>query len=159
MMRSAEDLLQELVALDESHHIEAKRGSQIDRSIMETVCAFANEPGLGGGYLVLGVARDQSDFFSSAYVAEGVSNPDKLQSDLASQCASLFNRPIRPCISVEAINGVTVIVVYVPESAPTDKPIYLKSLGLPRGAYRRVGPTDQEGSEDDLIGLYAEPPN
>ena len=55
MMRTAEDLLQELSSLDESHRIEAKRASQIDRSILGTVCAFANEPGLGGGYLLLGV--------------------------------------------------------------------------------------------------------
>jgi len=88
MMRSAEDLLQELAALDESHRIEAKQARQIDRSVMETVCAFANEPGLGGGYLLLGVRRDPQDLFASTYRVEGIDNPDKLQSDLASQCAS-----------------------------------------------------------------------
>jgi ATP-dependent DNA helicase RecG len=153
--RTAEDLLQELQSVDESHRIEAKRCSQIDRSVMETVCAFANEPGLGGGYLLLGVARDPDDLFGTAYRVSGVSNPDTLQSDLASQCASVFNRPLRPRVSVEALQGKTVIVVYVPEAAPTDKPIYLTKLGLPRGAFRRVGSTDQEGSEDDLITLYA----
>jgi ATP-dependent DNA helicase RecG len=153
--RSAEDLLQELQAIDESHRIEAKQCTQIDRSIMETVCAFANEPGLGGGYLLLGVVRDQNDLFGTAYEVVGVSNPDKLQSDLASQCACVFNRPLRPRVSVEAIHGKTVIAVYVPEAAPTDKPIYISNLGLPRGAFRRVGSTDQEGSEDDLITLYA----
>lgn len=153
--RSAEDLLQELQSIDESHRIEAKQCTQIDRSIMETVCAFANEPGLGGGHLLLGVVRDPHDLFGTAYEVVGVSNPDKLQSDLASQCASVFNRPLRPRISVETIQDKTVIAVYVPEAAPTDKPIYLSNLGLPRGAFRRVGPTDQEGSEDDLITLYA----
>lgn len=153
--RSAEDLLQELQALDESHRIEAKRCSQIDRSVMETVCAFANEPGLGGGYLLLGVARDPHDLFGTAYQVVGVHNPDKLQSDLASQCANVFNRPLRPRVSVESVEGKTVIAVCVPEAAPTDKPIYLSNLGLPRGAFRRVGSTDQEGSEDDLITLYA----
>ena len=63
MMRTAEDLLQELTALDESHRIEAKLSRQIDRSVMETVCAFANEPDLGGGYLLLGVTRDTHDLF------------------------------------------------------------------------------------------------
>lgn len=155
MNRSAEDLLQELQSIDESHRIEAKQCTQIDRSVMETVCAFANEPGLGGGYLLLGVVRDPHDLFGTAYEVVGVSNPDKLQSDLASQCASVFNRPLRPRVSVETIQGKTVIAVYVPEAAPTDKPIYLSNLGLPRGAFRRVGPTDQEGSEDDLITLYA----
>jgi ATP-dependent DNA helicase RecG len=155
MIRSAEDLLQELSSLDESQRIEAKRGAQIDRSVMETVCAFANEPGLGGGYLLLGVVRDQQGFFSNAYSVVGVDNPDKLQSDLASQCASVFNRPVRPRVAVETLNGKAVVVAYVPEAAPTDKPVFLSNLGLPRGAYRRIGPTDQEGTEDDLIALYA----
>ncbi len=155
MMRTAKDLLNELLALDESHHIEAKRCTQVDRSVMDTVCAFANEPGLGGGYLLLGVERDQQDLFSNAYQAVGIANPDKLQSDLASQCASAFNRPVRPRIAVETLGDITVVVVFVPEAAPADKPIYLSNLGLPRGAYRRIGPTDQEGTEDDLIALYA----
>lgn len=127
--RSAEDLLQELQSIDESHRIEAKRCTQIDRSVMETVCAFANEPGLGGGYLLLGVVRDLHDLFGTAYDVVGVSNPDKLQSDLASQCASVFNRPLRPRVSVESLQGKAVIVVYVPEAAPTDKPIYLSNRG------------------------------
>ncbi len=155
MMRTAEDLLQELRALDESHRIEAKQASQINRAIMETVCAFANEPGLGGGYLLLGVVRDHEDLFTDAYKIVGINDPDKLQSDLASQCARIFNRPVRPRVSVEALGGHSVVVVYVPEAAPTDKPIYIQSLGLPRGAYRRVGSTDQEGTDDDLIALYA----
>ena len=155
MMRTAEDLLQELTALDESHRIEAKLARQIDRSVMETVCAFANEPGLGGGYLLLGVTRDTHDLFSNAFQIDGIDNPEKLQSDLASQCASVFNHPLRPRVSVEVLSNKTVVVVYVPEAAPTEKPIFLQKLGLPRGAYRRVGPTDQEGTEDDLIALYA----
>lgn len=155
MMRTAEDLLQELSALDESHRIEAKQARQIDRSVMETICAFANEPGLGGGYLLLGVSRDPQDLFTNAYQIDGIVQPDKLQSDLASQCASVFNRPLRPRVSVEDVGGKTVVVVYVPEAAPTEKPIFLQNLGLPRGAFRRVGPTDQEGTEDDLVALYA----
>jgi len=154
-MRSAEDLLQELAALDESDRIEAKQARQIDRSIMETVCAFANEPGLGGGYLLLGVTRDMQDLFSNAYRVEGIDDPEKLQSDLASQCASIFNRPLRPRVSVETLNGKTVVVVFVPEAARTEKPIFIQNLGLPRGAFRRVGPTDQEGTEDDLVALYS----
>jgi ATP-dependent DNA helicase RecG len=155
MARTAEDLLQELMSLDESQRIEAKRCTQIDRSVMETVCAFANEPGLGGGYLLLGVERDGQDLFNNAYRVVGVDQPDKLQSDLASQCASVFNRPVRPRVSVEALLGKTVLVVEVAEAAPTDKPLYLTKLGLPRGAFRRIGSTDQESSEDDLIALYA----
>jgi ATP-dependent DNA helicase RecG len=155
MIRTAEDLLQELMAVDESQRIEAKRASQIDRAVMETVVAFANEPGLGGGHLLLGVERDPDDLFGTSYRVPGIADPDKLQSDLASQCASMLNRPVRPRIAVETLRGKTVLVVFVPEAAAAEKPIFLSKLGLPRGAYRRVGSTDQEGSEDDLVALYA----
>jgi ATP-dependent DNA helicase RecG len=154
-MRTAEDLLLELHSVDESHRIEAKRATQIDRSVLESVCAFSNEPGLGGGYLLLGVAHDSGDLFNNKYVVDGISNPDKLQSDLASQCASALNRPVRPRISVETLQGKSVLVVFVPEAALTEKPVFLSNLGLPRGAFRRIGSTDQEGTEDDLIALYA----
>lgn len=153
--RSAKDLLAELHAVDESHRIEAKRATRIDRSVMETVCAFANEPDMKGGWLLLGVARETPDLFDDPYTVCGVEDPDKLQSDLASQCATVFNRPLRPRVSVEQVQGKTVIVAHVAETAATDKPIYLRNLGLPRGAFRRIGPTDQEGSDDDLITLYA----
>lgn len=155
MIRTAEDLLQELLAVDESQRIEAKRASQIDRSVMESVVAFSNEPGLGGGHLLLGVERDPHDLFGTSYRVVGVPDPDKLQAELASQCASMLNRPVRPRISVESLRGRTVLVVFVPEAASAEKPIYLSRLGLPRGAFRRVGSTDQEGSEDDLVALYA----
>ncbi len=154
MDRSAEDLLRELRAVDESVQIEVKKGSKVDRSILETVCAYANEPGLGGGYLMLGIERDR-DLFGYTYEVCGVADPDKIQSELVTQCAATLNRPIRPQVSVERLNGKTVVIAYIPESSPTDKPVYITSLGLPRGAFRRVGPTDQEGTDDDLIALYS----
>lgn len=46
------------------------------------------------------------------------------------------------------------MVVFVPEAAAQDKPIYFKAQGLPRGAYRRIGSTDQHCTEDDLFVLY-----
>ena len=61
-MKTARELLDELNSLDESARIEAKAGSQVDRSIHETICAFANEPGLDGGYLLLGVRAQETLF-------------------------------------------------------------------------------------------------
>lgn len=48
------ELIKELDDLDESRRIEAKTASEVGKALMETVTAFANEPGMGGGYLVLG---------------------------------------------------------------------------------------------------------
>ena len=56
-MKTAQEIFEQLNSIDENVRIDAKRASEIDKSIMETVCAFANEPGLGGGYLLLGAVR------------------------------------------------------------------------------------------------------
>lgn len=154
-MKKVAALLEELLALDESVGIEAKAASQIDRSVMETVCAFSNEPGLGGGYLLLGVtASHQMGLFNRQYEVTGIESADKLQSDLASQCATAFNRPVRPQIEIDQVGDKLVAAVFIPELAPAEKPLFLRALGLPRGAFRRVGSTDQEGTDDDVMALY-----
>jgi len=53
-MRSAADLFNELNAVDESSRIEAKRASEIGKSVLETVIAYANEPKLGGRLFAVG---------------------------------------------------------------------------------------------------------
>jgi len=97
---NAYELLQQLNLSDETERIEAKRAQDIGKSILQTLCAFANEPGLGGGWLLLGVARDDMALFPS-YAVEGIPNPDKLSADLASQCASVFNQRLQVDISTE----------------------------------------------------------
>lgn len=104
MIRTAEDLPQELLAVDESPRIEAKRAPQIDRAVMETVVAFSNEPGLGGGHLLPGVERDPDDLFGTSYRVPGVTVADKLQSDLASQCAGSETRNPRIAAVLHGLN-------------------------------------------------------
>ena len=150
---NASELLESLNLLDENERIEAKRAQEAGKSVLETICAFANEPGLGGGWLLLGVVSDEQALLPS-YSVEGIAHPDQLSADLASQCATAFNAPFRVDIRTEMLQGKPVIVVAVPEAAPQDKPLYLKSTGLPRGAFRRIGSTDQRCTEDDLETLY-----
>jgi len=151
--RSAHDLLERLNLLDENERIEAKTASEVGKSLMESVCAFANEPGLGGGWLFLGAVRDDLALLP-CYEIEGLKQPDKVSADLASQAANMFNRPLRLDIQTEAVQGKPVIVVFVPEAPPQDKPVYLSAKGLPNGAFRRIGSTDQRCTEDDLLVLY-----
>lgn len=152
-MKSAKELLFELNSTDESHFIEAKRGRAIDKSILESICAFSNEPGLEGGYIVLGIERLENTLFPE-YEVTGISESDKLQSDLSSQCAAVFNIPIRPIVEVEDVGGKLVLKIKVSELSDAQKPAYFKSKGLPRGAYRRIGPTDQSCTDDDLGVFY-----
>jgi ATP-dependent DNA helicase RecG len=150
---TAQELLERLQLLDETERIEAKAGSEVGKSVLETVCAFANEPGMGGGWLLLGVLREDMALFPG-YVVDGIENPERVGTDLATQAAGMFNQPLRLEIRTEQVDSKIVLVVFVPEAAPQDKPVYFKAQGLPRGALRRIGSTDQRCTEDDLIALY-----
>ncbi|MDD4515962.1 RNA-binding domain-containing protein [Massilibacteroides sp.] len=147
------DIIKQLNQSDERTNLEVKTGSRIDRSVMETVCAFSNEPGLDCGYIVLGIRESENTLFP-AYEVAGITDPDKLQKDLATQCADLFNIPVRPKISIEESAGRMVLVAEISELSPEQKPLYFKSQGLPQGAYRRIGSTDQRCTEDDLFFFY-----
>lgn len=152
---NAQELLEQLNQLDEHTRIDAKRASELGDSVMETVCAFANEPGLGGGWILLGVALRQNTSWPE-YEAVGVLLPDKVSADLATKCASEFNQPIRVQVETTLLGGKAVIVVFVPELPASQKPLVFKKHGLPKGAYRRVGSTDQHCTEDDLVVLFQE---
>jgi ATP-dependent DNA helicase RecG len=150
---TAIELLENLNLLDENEHIEAKRASEIGKSVLESICAFANEPGLGGGWLLLGVVRDEQTL-SPTYQVEGIDQPEKLSAEIATQCRSVFNQPVRVDIDTESIDGKVVMVVHVAEAQVQEKPVFFKAQGLPKGAFRRIGSTDQHCTDDDLAVFY-----
>lgn len=116
-MNKARKYLRELNTLDEHVKIEAKQCSRkLDKSVLETVCSFSNEPDLDGGIILIGITADSTA--PDIYTATGVESADKMQQDLATQCATMFNHPIRPFIEIENIGGKNVLVVTVPELDP-----------------------------------------
>ena len=150
------DLLefQELLGMlqngDESERIEAKKSTnKVGDSALETISAFSNEPGLNGGYLVLGLKKNEANSIPR-YLVSGVADPDKLQSELVTLCRQNFNIPIRPAIDVILHPEGPVIVAYIPEAEPYEKPVYIKSKGIEKGAFRRIGPTDQICTREDI---------
>ncbi len=146
-------LVKALNETDETEELEAKSASDAaGKSVMETICALCNEPELGGGTILLGVTKDDGLF--PFYSATGVTDPDKICSDIASACATTFNQPVRVNISTELVDEAAVIRVDVPELLNGQKPVYFKSQGLPRGAFRRVGPTDVRCTEADLFAFF-----
>ena len=84
-------------------------------------------------------------------------DPAKLAADLASQCASAFNRPVRPRIIQETVEGRTVVAAVFQEAAPGDKPIFIASRGMQHGTYRRIAGTDQRATEDDFAPCSTPP--
>lgn len=154
MNYTAEELFEILNDTDECPWIEAKGISDTTTSIMETVCSYANEPGLGGGYILMSISADESETAAAHYKIDKIPDPDKLQSDIATQCASMFNMPVRPQMVIEKINGLPVLKIWVDELPAKQKPIYFTKKGLPSGALRRIGSTDQHCTDDDMHVFY-----
>ena len=100
----------------------------------------------------MGVAKEQLLF--PFYTATGVSGADKLSSDIASTCATVFNLPVRVDISPHLIGDAIVLRIDVPELPNNLKPLYFKAAGLPRGAFRRIGPTDVRCTDEDLQAFF-----
>lgn len=143
-MLTVADLFQQLEDAGERRGIEAKR--DLGDAAEETISAFANEPDLGGGYLVFGVEETADGTFRVV----GVRDPQKLQHDFTSVCANRFSKPVRPEVEIELVDGKHVLVAFVPEASPSAKPVFIKRQGFEKGSYRRIGDGDHRCSEEDL---------
>ena len=149
---SVSALLARLNQVDESHEIEAKQSeSELGKSARDTISAFANEPGLGGGYLLFGVLEDEA---RALFVPKGVKHPKKLEQEISTVCASSFNRTIHPRVWTEVVDGVSLVGAFIPEASASEKPIFDQKRGMQHGAFRRIGSTDQRCTEDDLRVLF-----
>ena len=144
MSWTVSSIVASLIEMDENERIEAKTG--LGNASMKTVSSFSNETGLRGGWIVFGVTRKDENH----YEYTGVADPDALQAELATRCRGSFNRILHPTLRVDIIEGQRIVVAYIPEAHPADKPVYLKKMGLPKGAFRRVGSVDQTVTDDDL---------
>ncbi len=153
---TAEELFELLNETDECTWIEAKGGSCSSRAVMESVCSFSNEPNLGGGYILLGVAEDDSSSENAYKVVPLENSFDKFQADFASQCNDIFNIPVRPQVYLEKIHGHSVLKIRVKELSTRQKPLFFKSDKLPYGAMRRIGTADLHCSEEDMIVFYSD---
>jgi len=149
-------LITELNFLDETDEVEAKSisGDDVGSSVFETICAMCNEPQLGGGTILLGVAKEEALF--PYYKATGVSDPDKITIDIASGCRTIFNRPVSPKIATCMVDGVPIVRIDVAEVDKASKPIFFRSKGIEKGAFRRIGSADVKCSDEDLDAIFTQ---
>jgi len=148
------DLINTLQNSGESERLEAKQtASAVGKSVLETISAFSNEPGMLGGYLILGLSRNSREE-SPYYSVTGIKDPDQAQSEVVSVCRGSFNITVRPILEVFSYQEKNLLIVYIPEAEPHDKPVYIQSNGVDKGTFRRIGPTDQRCTKEDLHSLY-----
>jgi ATP-dependent DNA helicase RecG len=151
-----EQLLVQIRELDEHPRIEAKRGREIGPSVMQSVCAFANEPGLGGGYLLLGVAEPDEEH--DQFWVCGVEHGDQLLNELQINSREQFEQPIPIKGEPVLLEGKRVLVVFVPELEPVAKPCTFKGKFASKnkkktGVWRRGLNGDYECGQQEIEPL------
>ncbi len=133
----------------EATNVEVKSAEGgLPSSVRETLSAFSNSP--SGGSLILGLDE------VAGFRALGLSDPAKMQADLASMCRDDLHPPLKPSITVEDVDGVAVVLAEVPELSRAEKPCYVKARGLERGSYVRVGESDRRLTSEEVQQLVAD---
>ena len=151
---SIAELLKLLEAHDECQRIEAKTAkNNLGSSALETISAFVNEPGLGGGYLLLGVQLSENDS-QNRYTIQGIDCPDKLQQELVGSCRNNFSSSISPEVVVHEVDKKILVAAYIPEASSREKPVYIKAKGIEKGSFRRIGSADYRCTSEDLDYLF-----
>ena len=133
------DNIRQLLATGEHLHLECKRcKDRLPNSLWETYSAFANSY---GGTILLGIEEHrQEQDPQKRFTIEGVTNPDKLLTDLW----NLLNDPNKVSINllkdedvqVVDFDGKQIIAVNVPRADYHLRPVYINDNPA-KGAFRR----------------------
>jgi len=148
---SLDELLHRLGLTGEQGHVECKAsGWQLSKDIWETVSAFSNT---AGGTILLGVVERKGRFEIA-----GITDAPKIQHDLVNGLRDKLNIPISAQVepTIVPVDGQerVILLVYIPEATSYQKPIYIQSLGLDKGCYKRVAGQDVRCTEEDLARFF-----
>ncbi len=124
----------------------AHRGTP--KRLFELLSALANRT--GGGAILFGLEE------STDYRVVGVGDASRLQEDVASIAAEM-EPPLRPEFTVDEVEGHTVVAVEVPEVPVQQRPCHLRSSGLQKGSFIRVGNSNRLMTDYEILRIHQRP--
>lgn len=133
-------MLESLLVLNENKTVEFKENTTSLISIIKTVIAFANT---SGGSIIIGI-QDKSK------KVIGVTNPLQEEERLSSAIADSIEPLVIPDIQILSFRNKELFIIQVPHLAG---PVYLKSAGLERGTYVRLGSTNRIADSETILTL------
>lgn len=133
-------MLESLIQQNESKTLEFKENTKSLNSIRKAVVAFANT---SGGMIVIGVSDKEKRIV-------GVENPLEEEERIANAIADSIEPLIIPDIQISSIRNKELLIIQVHHAVG---PFYLKSLGLERGTYVRVGSTNRLADNEIILSL------
>ncbi len=101
------------------------------KKIVQTIVSFANG---AGGELIIGVADKDRQII-------GVDDPFALEEQLTNIVHDSITPPVSPFFSIITVSGKTLLSVQV--LAGGNKPYYVKSMGLEKGVFVRIGSSNR----------------
>ena len=104
----------------------------LPRTVLESVCAFANT---GGGLLILGLT-------DGGFRPVDLDVP-KLAADLASACSDMLEPEVRPAIDIASVDGRPVVVARVDPLDYRRRPCFVRSKGMEGGSFLRTHDGDR----------------
>ncbi len=125
----------------ESRKLEFKRKFPSKSNILKTIVAFANG---AGGELILGVADDDKKIV-------GVDDPLVLEEKIASLIYDSVYPLISPFITVFNVQGKDILIVQILPG--NNKPYFVKSKGLDKGVFVRIGSTNRVATPEIITEL------
>ena len=150
------DNIRQLLATGEHLHLECKRcKDRLPNSIWETYSAFANSY---DGTILLGIEEHrQEQDPQKRFTIEGVTNPDKLLTDLW----NLLNDPNKISVNllkdddvqVVNIDGKDIIAIQVPRADYHLRPVYINDNPA-KGAFRRNHEGDYHCAKEEISSMY-----
>ena len=119
----------------------------VPKRLYEPLSAFANRP--GGGVVLFGLDEAQQ------FRVVGVRDAHQIQTEVANVAAEQMEPALRPDVTVEIVDGKTVVAVEVPEISAEQKPCFYKKAGLQSGSYIRVGNTNRQMTTYEIFGYVS----
>lgn len=133
-------MLENILIEHEGKTLEFKENLQALPNIIKTVIAFANT---AGGMIILGVEDRTKKVI-------GIKDPLDAEERLSNAICDSIEPQIRPDIEIKTYGNKELIIINVPHATG---PIYLKSLGLEKGTYVRLGSTNRVADSETLQSL------
>lgn len=133
-------VIEELLKSDEGKTLAFKESLQSLNGILKTIVAFANT---AGGIIVVGIEDKTKKIV-------GINNPLAEEERLASAINDSITPFVLPDIEIQNYCDKQLIIINVPH---VSGPCYLKSSGLERGTYIRLGSTNRVVDSETLQTL------
>jgi ATP-dependent DNA helicase RecG len=126
----------------EMQHVEVKAAHQgSPKRLFDTLSGFANQR--GGGILLFGLEEE------TGFRVVGVYDPQDLQTKVNEQCKQM-SPVLRPLFTMATVDGAVVVSAEIPEVEIVDRPCFYQGAGRLRGAYVRVGSSDEPMTEYEV---------